>query len=267
MSDEKKDVVEHTNIGEALLAVMNDIDFVQSERSQGLSYAMKSEPAVLEAIRPILLKHGIVVYPVGALTATTIRDDVKRWDTKSKDWNDTHGFLTEIVVSFCFLHAPSITSITVPSYGAGWDYQDKAGAGGLTNAKKYALLNALLIITGEDPDRRPSEASITEIAFPNEKIAYVVDQELADDHTEVKRILAQSAMLVTANVTTIGSWFKHFNSCMVETDDEELSIATANAAFLKAKSDAKNPKNGDDGGSKPKAKTKAKTKTKKGAKK
>jgi hypothetical protein len=54
--------------------------------------------------------------------------------------------------NFKFLHVPSNTFVEVETYGQGTDTNDKAANAAMTTAKKYALLDVLLLITGDDPD-------------------------------------------------------------------------------------------------------------------
>jgi hypothetical protein len=66
------------------------------------------------------------------------------------------GQLITFIQTFKFIHAESETFVDVTTTGQGSDYGDKAANKALTIAKKYALLGALLIITGEDADNHQS---------------------------------------------------------------------------------------------------------------
>jgi hypothetical protein len=64
---------------------------------------------------------------------------------------------TVVVMVYRFAHAPTGSFIDVPVSGEGADVGDKSANKALTGAYKYALRQALLIETGDDPDKFPSE--------------------------------------------------------------------------------------------------------------
>lgn len=152
------------NIHEALLAVMGDISYVQKDKAKdgGIRYSIKSEESVLGAVRPTLLKHGIVVLP-GAIT------DIHYSEFKNIKQDGRESVWNRVVAQFAyeFVHIPSNTSIIVHTMGEGADTGDKAVYKAMTGSKKYAILNALLLITGDDPDDTASpERPVAERPFP-----------------------------------------------------------------------------------------------------
>ncbi len=52
------------NVHQRLAAAMGEVDYIQKERKQGMNYTIVSHDAVTAKVRPVLLKHGIVYYPV-----------------------------------------------------------------------------------------------------------------------------------------------------------------------------------------------------------
>jgi hypothetical protein len=138
------------NIGEALAAVMTEVGYVQKKKQggRGIHYTFASERDFIKAVRPNFVKLGIVVYP------SEISD--LRLDTYTTA-NQKVMNRTVTVVIYTFLHAPSGTSIDVQVTGEGADVGDKGVNKALTGAYKYALRQALLIETGDDPDQDPSE--------------------------------------------------------------------------------------------------------------
>ena len=51
------------NIAQRISAAMNDVDYIQKEKKEGMKYTIVSHDAVTAKVRPILHKHGIVYYP------------------------------------------------------------------------------------------------------------------------------------------------------------------------------------------------------------
>lgn len=132
-----------TNIQEAILAIMNEIGYVQKESSPGVRYTLKTEEAALKAIRPVMLKYDVIMLPVEIA------------DIQPTSYTNHKGtYFNEVKFSrgFKFVHVPSQTDVTVWVYGVGNDTGDKAGNKAMTVAKKYALLDTFLIVTGDDPD-------------------------------------------------------------------------------------------------------------------
>lgn len=122
------------NIHQRLAEVMNDVTYIQKERKQGMNYTIVSHDAVTAKVRPALLKAGIVYYPV-------------RCDY-SHNGNRAECAMT---VRFVNIDAPT-DFFDVPTFGYGIDPQDKGPGKAMSYAVKYALLKALGLETGDDPD-------------------------------------------------------------------------------------------------------------------
>jgi len=136
------------NIHTAMLAIMNEVGYVQKEKSKDVKYSLKTENSVIQAIRPAMLKHGVYMYPAGVKDAAHSQFEAGQY---KNIWN-------RIVAThvYRFVHAESATSIDVEVLGDGADTGDKAGNKSMTTSKKYALLEAFLLETGDDPDTTPS---------------------------------------------------------------------------------------------------------------
>lgn len=143
----------HKNIYEAMLAVMNEVGYVQKdgEIRHGANYKFASEAAFIQALRPSLMEHGIIVYPAGSSAPTVWRE------TYETNKGGTMNLVT-IRQGYKFHHVPSGTEIYVQAHGQGADSGDKAIGKAMTNALKYALRQGFLIETGDDPDYTPSES-------------------------------------------------------------------------------------------------------------
>jgi len=136
------------DIVEALSFAMGRVGYVQKEASRDIKYTFASEAALIRAIRPHLVDLGIIVFPVAM-------EDLEAEDFESKAGAVIHR--QRIRVTWRFAHAPSKTGIEIVTLGEGMDIGDKATPKAMTIALKYALRQALLIETGDDPDYSASE--------------------------------------------------------------------------------------------------------------
>jgi len=122
------------NIHQRLAAAMRVVKYIQNERRQGMQYRIVSHDKVTAKVRPALLDAGIVYYPV-------------RCDYVQS------GNRTECSVTVRFVNVDQPTDFfDVPTLGFGVDPQDKGPGKAMSYAVKYALLKALGLETGEDPD-------------------------------------------------------------------------------------------------------------------
>lgn len=131
------------NIHTAILAVMNQVGYVQKERARNLNYSFASEAALIAALRPAMLENGIYCYVLS-------HEDMAREGYETKNGTAMTNTSTRMTVRF--VHAPSETFVDVQSLGEGADAGDKSGNKAATCAYKYALRQTFLIETGDDPD-------------------------------------------------------------------------------------------------------------------
>lgn len=122
------------NVYQRLAAVMEEVTYIQKERKQGMNYTIVSHDAVTAKVRPALLKHGIVYHPIRC--------------------EHTHtGNRAECAMTVRFVNIDAPTDFfDVPTFGYGIDTQDKGPGKAMSYAVKYALLKALGLETGDDPD-------------------------------------------------------------------------------------------------------------------
>ena len=122
------------NIAQRIAAVMGEVDYVQKEKKQGMSYTVVSHDKVTALVRPALHKHGVICYP--------------------RDLNVTqNGNRTEAVFTVRFENIDDRTDyIDVATFGYGVDNQDKGPGKAISYGVKYAYLKCLGLETGDDPD-------------------------------------------------------------------------------------------------------------------
>ena len=138
------------------------------------SYRAVADIDVLLAVKKAETKFGLVSIPV--------KQELVRSDQVQKIGRDGYTTVTFADIVKMTLRIINIDNTTefieVESFGRGLDPGDKGFGKASTYARKYALLNAYKIATGEDPDEQAS----TQMAVPtiDEKRNVVVNYMLTD---------------------------------------------------------------------------------------
>ena len=114
---------------------MKELDYLQKEKKSGMQYSFVSHDKVTGAIRPLLVKHGIVCWP----SQFHVQQEGNRTQLHCK-------------VVFANIDEPE-DAFEVDSFGYGIDSQDKGPGKAISYAFKYALLKTFALETGDDPDQ------------------------------------------------------------------------------------------------------------------
>ena len=133
----------------AINAIMQTVGYVQKKRTGKLNYAYAGEAALIAALRPAMVAHGVYMHPLKVVSLVQDTYTTSRGSTMNR---------TVINAIYRFTHADSGTSIDVFAIGEGADIGDKSANKASTGAFKYALRQTFMIETGDDPDKFPSEA-------------------------------------------------------------------------------------------------------------
>ena len=141
------------NIATAMSEIANNINFVEKTGMNNFqNYSYMSELDLLMAVRPIMMDYGVIVYPSNIQMVSGAND-----------------LRTEAIVTYRFVHSASGEYIDVNVISAGADKGDKGAFKLMTGAMKYALRQAFMIATGDDPEaydvdsgRRTSEETTVE---------------------------------------------------------------------------------------------------------
>ena len=134
MAEKQKDNT--MNIYQRLHQVMKAVSYVQKEEKKvNNQYRFVSHDGVTSAVRPALIQNGVVAIPQNLKT-------------------QQNGNRTEVFFDMRFVNIDSPDDyIDVPTFGYGIDQQDKGVGKALSYGVKYALLKALSLETGDDPER------------------------------------------------------------------------------------------------------------------
>lgn len=137
------------SLAEAMHRVMTQVGYIQKKGTVtvGQGYKFAGEAQFIEAIRPELVAQQIVVCPI----AMDMLVNEVFPNSSGKPQNRVM-----LRVTFRFTHAASGQTLDVQTCGEGIDNGDKATNKAMTGAMKYALRQAFVIETGNDPDETPS---------------------------------------------------------------------------------------------------------------
>jgi len=131
---------------EAIQEVMTAVPYIKkSGRNEFNRYNYASEADVLGAIRPAMLKAGLILVP-----SLLGQARVEQMTTQKGGVNN----LAYVTVEYTLAHkSGAIWPEKLHTEGCGMDTQDKAVAKAITSAQKYFLLKFFQIETGDDPDK------------------------------------------------------------------------------------------------------------------
>lgn len=141
----------HSNIHEAINAVMDEVGYVKKSKAANLNYSFAGEAALIAAIRPSMVEHGIYM-SVDSIS------DIRRENYTTAKGTAMVNTIIQAVVKFTHV---SGSFVTVAAVGEGSDAGDKSANKAMTGLYKYALRQTFCIETGDDPDKYPSEERVT----------------------------------------------------------------------------------------------------------
>lgn len=153
-------VMPELNIFQRIHAIMEDVSYVQKEdKKVNNQYKFVSHDAVTSAIRPALLKHGVIAIP--------------SYFNISVDGNRTN---CSMAIMFVNKDKPDDRfEIPCAGFGQGIDPQDKGAGKAMSYAYKYALLKIFALETGDDPEKdnidyAPKAPNPPKVLTPEQKL-------------------------------------------------------------------------------------------------
>ena len=150
------------NIFQRLSAITLELSTVAKNLEVGTGksqYKAVGEADVLREVKPLEAKHGVYSYPYSRriIESGTIENEKIDYQTKEKIVQKSLFERIETIYRFVNVDNPA-EYVDITTYGDGIDTQDKSVGKAMTYGDKYALMKAYKIITGDDPDAKPSEA-------------------------------------------------------------------------------------------------------------
>lgn len=147
------------NIYEKIQAVSNEVRNVEKNLVVGTgnsSYKAVGDLDVVMKVKEAETKFRVVSIPV---RQELVKSEIVRVVGNNGYEKLTYSDIVKMTVKIVNLDNTSET-IEVESFGRGLDAGDKGFGKASTYARKYALLNAYKIATGEDPDANKSEQQV-----------------------------------------------------------------------------------------------------------
>lgn len=147
------------NIYEKIQAVSDEVRSVEKNINVGTgngSYKAVADADVLLKVKDAEKKHGLISIPV---KQELVKSEVIRTAVSGGYEKITYCDIVKMTVRIVNIDNPSET-VEVESFGRGLDAGDKGFGKASTYARKYALLNAYKIATGQDPDEVKSEQTV-----------------------------------------------------------------------------------------------------------
>lgn len=147
------------NIFEKIQAVSNEVRNVEKNLVVGTgnsSYKAVGDLDVVMKVKEAETKFRVVSIPV---RQELVKSEIVRVVGNNGYEKLTYSDIVKMTVKIVNLDNTSET-LEVESFGRGLDAGDKGFGKASTYARKYALLNAYKIATGEDPDANKSEQQV-----------------------------------------------------------------------------------------------------------
>lgn len=143
------------NIYQKMAAVTSELHTVAKNLTvstgKNNSYKAVSERDIIDAVKPLEVKHGIYSYPCDReiVESQTLESDT--------EYGKKTTFFSRIKTIYRFVNVDDPEDyIETVTFAEGVDSQDKGSGKAMTYADKYALMKAYKISTGEDPDQTGS---------------------------------------------------------------------------------------------------------------
>jgi hypothetical protein len=157
-------------VSEACKAIEKDMTVGKGTNA----YKAVSDHSVILRVKEAEQQAGIVSIPI---KQDLVSSDIVRFQKKeynSSEQIEKINYVDVIKLTLRIYDIETDKFIDVESFGRGLDAGDKGFGKASTYARKYALLNAYKIATGEDPDANPSDKG-SNIITPKEKTIAVVN--------------------------------------------------------------------------------------------
>ena len=120
------------------------------------SYKAVSERDIIDAVKPVEVKHGVYSYPFDReVLESEILENESVFDGKVTKMTT---FYSRIKTTYRFVNMDDPEDyIDMVTFAEGIDSGDKGSGKAMTYGDKYALMKAYKISTGDDPDQNASE--------------------------------------------------------------------------------------------------------------
>ena len=148
-----------TKLYKKLLAIMNETKAIEKNLTiefKTAKYKAVSESAVLNEIKPLLKKHGVMILPIETEMEQT-------------------GTLTKLTVKWKVVDCESGEFEILSSVGNGSDSQDKGSGKAFTYAYKALIQKTFMLFSGEDTDNEHSDSISEKLTKDPKKLSKLTE--------------------------------------------------------------------------------------------
>lgn len=203
------------SVYEKILQVMSEVEYLKKdgfvETGYGKGYKALTDEKVLSVIRPIMVKHRLVMIPVAMVQNRT--DEQVTTEKGTIKMNR----ITSVDAIYRIVDVENPKDyVEVASCGTGVDTQDKGSGKAMTYSKKYALLNTFLVPSGDDTDSISSEKYTEQLmeeeppkrdrTFDIKVITELAKQKAMDAHFTSEGIVLKSGKVKPWDKLTDEEW-------------------------------------------------------------
>ena len=154
-----------TNLFKKMHAVMCESEGIEKIMTVGkgaFAYKAVSEKTVLNEIKPLLKKHGLILFPIEITKKRDIDTVILTTTTKEKEKEiveekKSTSVFTDISVKYKIVDIDSGEYEILETTGDGVDPQDKGSGKAMTYAYKILLQKTFCLFSGEDTDNTHSD--------------------------------------------------------------------------------------------------------------
>lgn len=150
---------------EKIQKVAEEIKIIEKDMKVGTgssSYKAVSDTMVILKVKEAENNHKLISIPIkqDLISSEAVKFNKKIYNSAEVEEKLNYVDVIKMTVRIYNLENPE-QHIDIESFARGLDSSDKGFGKASTYARKYALLNAYKIATGEDPDAEPSTKSTT----------------------------------------------------------------------------------------------------------
>jgi len=164
-------------------AVMQETKALEKDLTVGYgpnSYKAVGEAEVLNMVKPLFVKHGLIIFP----TEGEIKDVVDVYNKTDSKGNvaESQRAITQLKVYFKIVDIETGESETIVGFGNGADTQDKGSGKAFTYAFKTALSKTFMLFSSEDTDNTHSDDIYGTSKINNSKEISTKPKPTTDNH-------------------------------------------------------------------------------------
>lgn len=182
----ENNITQQRNLFEKIQAVSNEIKNIEKNLQIGkgpYAYKAVSDLDVILAVKEAETRHKLISIPV---KQEIIKSEIVK--TLKDNGNEVINYVDIIKMTTRIVDLENPQNfVEIESFGRGLDSSDKGFGKASTYARKYALLNAYKIATGEDPDK---EKDKPQIAVKEDEIKDIVVNYMMTDNNYLQNILS-----------------------------------------------------------------------------